>query len=75
MSTATRPKTSGSIETPHAPLAADGKASLEATNETPVQTWEYVLFWVMLICMGIMWGMMMLDLFGSGFWVIVDMPR
>ena len=75
MATVTRPTTSGSLQPPPAPPAEDAKVSAQATNEIPVQTWEYVLFWLMLACMGIMWGMMMLDLFGSGFWVIFDMPR
>jgi hypothetical protein len=74
MATATRPKMSGPLETPLAPPADAAKTRSEV-EEAPVQTWEYVLFWFMLVCMAIMWGIMMLDLFGSGFWAIFDLPR
>lgn len=74
MPTLTRPKVSGTLQAPVLP-ADRATIPAEITPEPPVQTWEYVLFCLMLICMGIMWGMMMLDLFGSGFWVIFDLPR
>jgi hypothetical protein len=36
------------------------------------ENWEYSLFCFMVVCMMVLWSMMFLDFFGSGFWVVFN---
>ena len=75
MATATRATTSGLVGAA-SPLPTEAPQALAKPAEREsTSTWEYYLFCIMVLCMVVMWGMMLLDLFGSGFWVIFDLPK